>query len=124
NHETDIQFFCYAILNHDLLNAEWGWQSLRVLNTVSGRMGLHLERDTSFEPKPLKEALAEWKRHRGLDQPAPAAMPAEPDLPLGPQPPRFQINQHVYTNEDTQDLVGQLILTGAHGVITQAYGWR
>lgn len=124
--EEHIEFFCYAILNGDLINAEWGWQSLRVLEAVKGPFGLHMERDTSFEPKSLKDALAEWKHHHGMDRPDPdePEPEPEPELPVGPQPPRFEVNQLVFTNQDTQDLVGQLIITGARGVITRAYGWR
>jgi hypothetical protein len=126
--EESVECFCYAVLNGDLLHAEWGWQSLNFLRAVKGQMGLHMDRDTSFLPKTLKDALAEWKHHRGINL-VPVEIDAPEDeptiaLPVGPQPPHFAVQQTVFTNQDTQDLLGQLIITGARGVITQSYGWR
>jgi hypothetical protein len=61
---------CYAILNGDLEMAEWGVQYLWYLKTVKGGMGLPMERDTSFEPKSISQAIAEWKRGQGwADEP-------------------------------------------------------
>lgn len=67
------RIFCYAILNGDLQMAEWGWQTLDDLQQVRGRFNLPMERDTSFTPKPLSEAIEEWERQRGLldDDPVP-----------------------------------------------------
>ena len=71
------RIFCYAILNGDLQMAEWGWQTLEDLQGVRGRLNLPMERDTSFRPESLDEAIEEWKRHRGLadDDPSPVMKP-------------------------------------------------
>jgi hypothetical protein len=65
---------CYAVLNSDIQMAEWGWQWIDDLEEVRGRMNLPMERDTSFTPKPLHEALDDWMRQRGLSDDAPAPM--------------------------------------------------
>jgi hypothetical protein len=70
----DKRIFCYAILNGDLQMAEWGWQTLDDLQQVRGRFNLPMERDTSFMPKPLSEAIEEWKRQRGLSDPSVAVV--------------------------------------------------
>src|SRR5205823_3192954 len=71
---------CYAILNYDLQVAEWGWQYLDDLEAFRGPMRLPMERDTSFTPKTLEEALKEFKQERGLDA-APDSLPTEADQP-------------------------------------------
>ena len=68
------RIFCYAILNGDLQMAEWGWQTLDDLQQVRGRFNLPMERDTSFTPKPLSEAIEEWKRQRGLSDDEPTSV--------------------------------------------------
>lgn len=71
------RIFCYAILNGDLQMAEWGWQTLNDLQQVRGRFNLPMERDTSFTPKLLSEAIEEWERQLGLlnDESAPVVKP-------------------------------------------------
>jgi hypothetical protein len=86
---------CYAILNSDTQMAEWGWQWVDDLEAVRGKMGLPMERDTSFQPKPLNEALDDWKRQRGLSDDSvpvenvaahdhtPEVIEGEPEQPTG-----------------------------------------
>jgi hypothetical protein len=77
------RLFGYALLNGDLPMAEWGWQRLDDLQALRGRMGLPMERDTSFQPQPLSEALDAWMRQRGLvDVPQPEVVPED-----GPEEP-------------------------------------
>ena len=72
---------CYAVLNSDVQMAEWGWQWVDDLQTVRGRMNLPMERDTSFTPKPLHEALDDWLRQRGLsDEPAALEISTTPEM--------------------------------------------
>lgn len=77
------EVFCYAILNGDLQSAEWGWQYVDDLKAVRGRMGLPMERDTSFQPRPLSEAIAGYRRSRGLDDDS-SPLAAEPEPALSP----------------------------------------
>lgn len=65
NHEA----YGYAILNGNLDFAEWGYQSITALEKdprMRGQFNLPVERDSSFQPKPFKDALNEWKQARGL----------------------------------------------------------
>ena len=47
-------FFCYAILNGDLQNAEWGYTSLDALKSVRVD-GIEIDRDLYWQERPFKE---------------------------------------------------------------------
>lgn len=47
----DFIFFCYVI-GHE---QEWGYSSLNELSSVTGPMGLKIERDIHFSPKPRSQ---------------------------------------------------------------------
>ncbi len=86
------RILCYAVLNSDLMMGEWGWQWMDELKQMRGPWGLPMERDTSFRPKSLREALADWKQERGWsdDNPTPVVKPSAngntPGVPDEPEP--------------------------------------
>jgi len=45
---------------------ELGYFSLDELESVKGPLGLGIERDMSFQPTPLGEAIGKWKKERGV----------------------------------------------------------
>jgi hypothetical protein len=47
-------FFCYAILNGDTQNAEWGYTSFDELIDIKTRTGVQVDRDRSWKPTPVK----------------------------------------------------------------------
>jgi Protein of unknown function (DUF2958) len=49
--EDDFIFFCYVIGQE----REWGYSSLRELESIRGPGGLTIERDLHFTPKPRSE---------------------------------------------------------------------
>ena len=49
---TERIFFGFAILNDDLLNAEWGYIALEELADVRVPPGLEVDRDLYWRPKP------------------------------------------------------------------------
>jgi len=48
-------FFGYAILNDDLQNAEWGYFSFDELREVRTKLGLEVDRELYWRPKPAKD---------------------------------------------------------------------
>lgn len=58
--------FCWACLNGDLECAELGYQSLSELESFRGPLGLGIEVDLHWTPKPLEEAKRELKGRIGL----------------------------------------------------------
>ena len=46
---------------------EFGYVMLSELETVKNKMGLGVERDLFFQPKPLSEAKAEYLKQRGQE---------------------------------------------------------
>lgn len=55
--EGDFLFFGYVV-GHE---REWGYFALSELEAVRGPLGLHLERDLHFEPRPMSSILAELR---------------------------------------------------------------
>ena len=60
----DRLFFGWAELHPGC--GELGYVSLDELESVKGPLGLGIERDLNFSPVPLKDAIANWKKERGL----------------------------------------------------------
>jgi hypothetical protein len=58
-------FFGWAIVG-DSPEGELGYFSLSELERVRGPFGLCIERDLYFQPKPLKDAVADFVRSSGL----------------------------------------------------------
>ena len=52
--DNDILMFCWVIG----LERELGFVSLRELESVRGPLGLPIERDLHFKPRPLREVMA------------------------------------------------------------------
>lgn len=44
-------FFCFAVLNDDLDNAEWGYASLSEMESISVH-GIEIDRDLHWQPVP------------------------------------------------------------------------
>lgn len=44
---------------------EYGYFSLDEMESVKGPLGLGVERDLNFDPKPVGEAITQWKKERG-----------------------------------------------------------
>ena len=47
-------FFCFAILNNDLLNAEWGYSSLQEMSDIDIN-GLQVDRDLHWKQRPADQ---------------------------------------------------------------------
>ena len=58
----DEEFFGYVSIFNDW-NDEFGYFSLAEIRDTVLPLGLHIERDMYFKPKPLSEALKEKRRH-------------------------------------------------------------
>ena len=56
--------FGWATLGDDEM-AEWGYSSLDELESAKGPMGLHVERDKFFKPRPFKDVIAEHDQRHG-----------------------------------------------------------
>ena len=59
--EGDFLFFRYVIG----LESEWGYFVLSELESVRGLLGLPIERDLDFTPRPFSRVIARERRHRG-----------------------------------------------------------
>ena len=59
-------FFGFAILNDDLVNAEWGYVSFEELRDVNVR-GIEVDRDLHWRSRPASEVerIVEAYRHQG-----------------------------------------------------------
>jgi hypothetical protein len=57
----DFLFFGYVIG----LEEEWGYFNLSELQACRGPLGLPIERDFYFTPRPFSEAIAAFRRQRG-----------------------------------------------------------
>jgi len=68
------------------LETEFGYVSLEELKSVTGPMGLHIERDLWFQPTPVRE-LPEYQERWGSLGPYPGK-PAAPDSPADTTPLR------------------------------------
>src|SRR5581483_5549332 len=93
------EVFCYAVLNHDFINAEWGWQSVEYLENIQrypGSRGLPMERDVTFKTKSIQEAIAEYKYEHGFgNQSASLAAPEIPATSPAIQKPESPDVKHV-----------------------------
>lgn len=67
------------------LETEFGYVRLAELKSVTGPMGLHIERDLWFRPTPVRE-LPEYRERWGSDGPYPGGK-TTPDLPADTTPP-------------------------------------
>jgi hypothetical protein len=67
------------------LETEFGYVRLAELKSVTGPMGLHIERDLWFRPTPVRE-LPEYRERWGSDGPYPGGT-TTPDLPADTTPP-------------------------------------
>ena len=55
-------FFGYAILNGDLLNAEWGYVSYSELKSICiGGVEVDCELEEHWKPKPFSEVRKRWE---------------------------------------------------------------
>lgn len=58
-HPRDNTFFGYVSIFHDPMMDELGYFSLDELQSYGGLMGLGIERDVHWQPKPLSEVKKE-----------------------------------------------------------------
>ena len=70
------------------LETEFGYVSLRELQSVTGPMGLHIERDLWFRPTPVRE-LPEYKERWGEGGPYPGKPPLPDPSPDSPKPSEY-----------------------------------
>ena len=61
-------FFGFAILNGDLINAEWGYVSFSELQSIKVAGWLEVDFDLYWEPKPASEVEIIRRAHRWVEQ--------------------------------------------------------
>ncbi|WP_369380478.1 DUF2958 domain-containing protein [Streptomyces sp. cg36] len=59
---ADGHAYGWACLNGDTWNAEWGYVDLVALESVSGRLGVLVERDRFWTPGPAAEVIPQLRK--------------------------------------------------------------
>lgn len=109
--------FGYAINEADPVNAEWGYISIEELAGVRGHLGLKVERDRHWQPKPFGAIKARF----GLETANAAAPDPQPEpepeaAPATPAPPPADVEG--YTVEDLRFLLEKVNETDRPLLIT------